>query len=549
MPILPHNFPTLRRDGPGIHRPSVLILGAGMSYGLVPLPGPLLAEKRSSAEVALGCTSGIPTDPNPPADHLYRWADDISKELTARGDQNPKLTLAQSLDIPNEQRWLGCISTQRNTPRHRVVARFAREGLWHQIWSLNWDCVQESALENVGIKRQAADSDLPWPIIFNTLVTADECPQMGQSNSIKIIKPHGCVMALVDAQQAEAIGNVGRAITLAERFLITATELSSLDPSVASAPVQQFISATLLTSLCSQPFVVAGWSASEKYLIDRINSGVRPVLQSRNRQPPLTVDELSIIDRTFNSEGHTTLASYYGKNAAAAHIDVGQPAFGTDELFLWLQALYAVGILRLRTPAIDRPALDELTAEIDQPPNHPPFIISWVDDFLPVWVRLCWRIGLVACENTNAEQVEIDDVALESRDEHIPWTLPNIRRPELTAASRILAALHRSGHGRNWSYDKFPGGLYSDFRLVIPIPIWVSAPPNDLRGLKPLVDAIKQHGAGYIERVALLFVGPDPTSVVLDDTKRVWKQLVARDLSMARCANADDIEDIRLEEL
>lgn len=165
MPVLPHNFPTLRLRGNGNHRPSVLILGAGMSYGLVPLPGPLLAEKRANAEVALGFTSAVPVDPNPIPDHLYQWADDIRNALIARGAINPKLTLAESLDIPNEKRWLGCISTQRNTPRHRVVARFAREGLWHQIWSLNWDCVQESALENVGIKRSATEGRMPWPTV------------------------------------------------------------------------------------------------------------------------------------------------------------------------------------------------------------------------------------------------------------------------------------------------------------------------------------------------------------------------------------------------
>jgi hypothetical protein len=520
-----------------------------MSYGLVPLPGPLLAEKRANAEAVLGCTSAVPTDPNPPADHLYRWADEIWNELTARGDQNPKLTLAESLDIPKEKRWLGCISTQRNTPRHRVVARFAREGLWHQIWSLNWDCVQESALENVGIKRSAADGAMPWPTVFNTLVTAAECAQMGEPNSIKVIKPHGCVMALVDAQQAKAIGNAGRSVTLSERFLITATELSSLDPSVAKDPTQQFIFATLLTALCSQPFVVVGWSASEKYLIDSINSCVRPVLQDPDRQPPLAVDELSVIDREFNAQGHSSLAAFYNKNAANAHIDVGQPGFSTDELFLWLQALYAIRYLRLRAPTIDHPALDELAVEIEQPPNGPVFMIKWVDNFLPVWVRLCWRSGLVFWENQNAERVEIDDLALESRDEHIPWGLYGNARPELTAASRILAALHRSGRGSDWDYDHFPGGLYLDLRLVIPVPIWASGPPNDLRGLKPLIDAIKQPGAGYIEHLALVFVGPDPAIVISDDTKRVCKQLVARYFSMARFANADDIDEIQLEAL
>jgi len=549
MPVLPHNFPTLRGRGNGNHRPSVLILGAGMSYGLVPLPGPLLAEKRAHAEATLGCASAVPVAPNPPPDDLYQWADDIRNQLAARGDSNPKLTLAESLDIPNEKRWLGCISTQRNTPRHRVVARFAREGLWHHIWSLNWDCVQESALENVGIKRRALDGQMPWPTVFNTLVTAAECAQIGETNSIKVIKPHGCVMALVEAQQEKATGNTARSITLSERFLITATELHSLAPAVAAGAEQQFIFATLLTALASHPFVVAGWSVSEPYLIDRIRADVEPHLQNPDRQPPLAVDELSVIDRQFNANGHTSLAGFYGRNAATAHIDVGQPEFSTDELFLWLQALYAAHFLRLRSPVIDQPALDAVALEIDQPPNNSVFLISWVDNFLPVWVRLCWRCGLVRWENQNAEPVEIDDLALESRDEHIPWRLSGGARPELTAASRLLAALHRSGNGLNWDYGQFPGGFYCDFRLVIPIPIWASDPPNDLRGLKPLIDAIKQPGAGYIERLALVFVGPEPAHVIPDDAKRIYKQLVASYLSMARFANANHIEDIRLEDL
>ncbi len=546
MPVLPHNFPSLRRIGNGNYRPSVLILGAGMSTGLVPLPGKLLEHKRGNAEAALGCSSAVPTIPDPPAEDLYRWADDIWNELTHQGDQNPKLTIAESLDIPSDECWRGCISTQRNTPKHRVVARFARERLWHHIWSLNWDCVQESALENVGIRRGGVDGQMPWPTVFNTLVTADDCVRMGETDSIKVIKPHGCVMALIDAQKEKAKGNTARSINLSERFLITATELKNLTPAIVEGAEQQFIFSTLVTALASHPFIVAGWSVSEPYLVDRIKTSVEPLLR---RQLPLAIDEVSIISRRFNEDGHTELARCYGRDEAGAHINVGQPGLDVDQLFLWLQALYAIQFLRQRAPAFDRPALDALNAELDQPPNNPAFAITWVDDFLPVWVRLCWRNGLVACENQNAEPVEIDDVPLERRDEHIPWTLPNIPRPELTAASRILAALHRSGHGSSWNYEQFPGGFYSDFQLVIPIPIWASAPPNDLRGLKPLIDAIKQHGAGYIGRVALVFISPNPASVISDATKRVWKQLVARDLSMARFANADAIEEFQLENL
>jgi hypothetical protein len=196
----------------------------------------------------------------------------------------------------------------------------------------------------------------------------------------------------------------------------------------------------------------------------------------------------------------------------------------------------------------DKAAIAELTAGIEQPPDISAFVIDWVDNFLPVWVRLCWRCGLVTCLDRNAQAVAIEDINLESRDEHIPWTLPNIARPELTTAARFLAALHRSGNANEWDYEKFPGGLYRNNQLVIPLPVWNSRPPNDLRGLKALIDAITKHGAGCIDDLSVVFLGPDPAIVILNKTKLELKELVARDLAMARFARGDNIDEIKLED-
>lgn len=49
--------------------------------------------------------------------------------------------------------------------------------------------------------------------------------------------------------------------------------------------------------------------------------------------------------------------------------------------------------------------------------------------------------------------------------------------------------------------------------------------------------------------LALAFVGPDPANLISDGAKRVRKQLAASHLSRACFANADDIEDTRLEDL
>ena len=119
----------------------------------------------------------------------------------------------------------------------------------------------------------------------------------------------------------------------------------------------------------------------------------------------------------------------------------------------------------------------------------------------------------------------------------------------MIAAARILAALHRSGHANEWDFEQFPGGLYRNFQLVIPVPVWPSGPTNDLRGLKALIDAINTSGAGYIDRIALVFVGPNPAAAISDNEKFVLKQLVASYLGMARFFDPANIEEIQLGDL
>ena len=219
-----------------------------------------------------------------------------------------------------------------------------------------------------------------------------------------------------------------------------------------------------------------------------------------------------------------------------------------DQLFLWLQALYALGSLQLWSGGDDKARVAEIMAELEQPPDDASFVTEWVDSFLPVWVRLCWRSGLISCHQGGLP-IACEDIDLESRDEHVPWVLPNIARPELTGAARLLSALHRNGNARSWDFEGFPGGLHKDNLLVIPVPAWDSPPSNDLRGLKPLIDALKGTGAGVIDEIRVLFLDPDPAATIPADRKRILKELVARDLAMVRFAKGNDIEEIELEDL
>jgi hypothetical protein len=536
MPNPPHNFRTLRRRNVD-HRASILTIGAGMSHDIAPFPHELFVEKRASAETKLGFVTPVHAN-----DTLYTWAEQVVARLKQDNHPNPKLALAQALDIPSEPCWRGSIAPLRNTPRHRVIARFAREELWEQIWSFNWDCVQESALQNVGIKRDEPPSGLPWPAGFRTIITAADCASLAVENTVKIVKPHGCVEALDRADGAMRDGFLPLSVDLADRFRITASELANPGPLTA---VQGVIFAAICLELSTRPLVVAGWSASEQYLLKHIDLTVRPVLEER----PLAPDELSIIDIAFNNLGHARLTEFYGKIPADVHIPIAG-GFTIDHLFLWLQALYAFDCLRPHATDVDRPVIDDLLVEIDQPPANSPFVIGWADNFLPVWVRLCWRCGIMACLNTSDEPIQPEDIPLETgRDEHVPWHVQNIPRPDLRAAARLLVSLQNSGHAEDWDFDMFPGGLYRDNLLVIPLPAWKNSTLNVLRGLKALIDAIKQNGHGYLNRVAILLLTAEPDDTVSPDARLELKEALAHLLPSTHLAQSGNIQEIQLVDL
>ncbi len=506
-------------------------MGAGMSYGLAPLPPKLLEEKGATASVAVGCAPPVA------GETLYTWADRAVAHLAATHDENPKLTLGRSLDLLTEPRWLGLGATERSAPRHRVVARFGREGLWEQIWSFNWDCVQESALENVGISRDGVDSRLPWPTGSRTFITAHECPQAAEENMVQIIKPHGCVRALIEAERERTAGNDPRALQLAARFLITQTELTALNTN--GDPTQVFIFATLCSRMSAHPLVTVGWSASENYLLDHIENNVRPQLAMRALGP----DELSIIDVAFHT-GHPRLAQCYNKTAAQAHVPVGATGLTTDDLFLWVQTLYGLERLRLAVAArpADVQAIAAMEATLAAPPDNRHFSIEWVDNFLPVWVRLCWRCGLVPFYDAQNQLLPVEEFNLERRDEHVPWNLYGCARPDLIAAAILAAALHRNGSSAAWDFGSFPGGLYrgSDSLLVVPLPAWRTGADNELRGLQPLINALQRSGAQPVERLGVLPLMADETPPGAGEVA-VLRESLAHRIGTAAFAQSDEI--------
>ncbi len=113
------------------------------------------------------------------------------------------------MGILDNPAWLGKIDMplRGTSPRHRVVARFAKEKRWHAIWSLNWDCLLEVGLESVGFDEYQALTQQPWPTTYVTYVTHNDLPPNADDDTVTVYKPHGCVKSLLKAEEEYNKGN------------------------------------------------------------------------------------------------------------------------------------------------------------------------------------------------------------------------------------------------------------------------------------------------------------------------------------------------------
>ena len=534
---LPHNLPTLRQepDTSGATRQCVAIIGAGFSHGQVLGPRELFQLRRQAVEDQLSCP--IATNPT----DLYAWAGEILSQLEQRnGTVPPKLALAEALGIRTDPRWRGGNRDGPVDPRHRVIARFAREGRLESIWSLNWDCLLENALERVGLERGKPRPDLPWKTSYTTFITVKDYPGAGDPRSVTLFKPHGCVRSLDDARAALDKGEVEEARRLAARFMITADELDT--PPFDPQANQQHLYSNLRTCLARCPLISLGWSASEPYIHELIKQDVQPVLKTRQ----LAVDELSIIDVTFNPEGHQRLANAYGRTQAQAHVPVeSAPAgFTLDALWLWLQALYTVG--RLRQYLTEPAKLDTALQSLGNPPGAD-WLLSWADQWVPAWCRLCWRSAVVKClhhgQPVPPERLDIDN----GDDAHIPMNILNSARPDLIAAGDLLATLWDKLP--QWDFQRFPGALFETAtgRLVLPVPTWASPVAHADRALTPLIRLWKEGSLGSVQGVAVLGLGGRQTPI--SEALEHWRQGLARSLPFAHFISPENIQPINLTQL
>ena len=250
-----HDFPYWS-DPKADDTPPVLIVGAGLSAPMVPLPSWLAtdyADRQDQIERALGIHTGVVITRGK-AEDLYRWAGCCIAELRkldGATEDWAKRRLVNAMGLLEDARFAANASVplRGTTPRHRVLARLAREGRIYSMWSLNWDLWLEAAFDAVGLIRSnlapiEAAIGLPSAWIKSYQAWLPPNSPTAKQYSITLYKPHGCIRALYEGTNST--------------FRITDAELKEDAPENVKNQLQ--------TELNRKPVCAMGWGATEENL-------------------------------------------------------------------------------------------------------------------------------------------------------------------------------------------------------------------------------------------------------------------------------------------
>lgn len=517
---------------------TTLLVGAGLSYSLVELPIEIvkrLSKVQTDVETRLGLK--IPCPPIDPdvSSELYRWAGDVYNQLILQGETQTaaKQKIAREIGVTTNGCWRAKsrVPLRGSTPRHRVIARLAREGRWGGVWSLNWDIWLESALCSVGIEP-ANDSSLgplfppTWITRYSSWTPTSGAPQEA-NQTLTIFKPHGCVEALINGGGA---------------FILTNEELN-----LELSRQPRAVVACLKASLANKSFITLGWSAYEGYL--------RSLFVDLKADGVLHRENLTIIDPKPNNDGHKIVAECYGMTKEAAICAPCPPLVSTtDDLFLWLQARQGLVCMQsvFRPGDTEHAALVEWLNRLNEPvnPDAPhQWILGWFDDFLPVWVRFCFNSGRLKFRH--GTELDANSIPTHRRDEHIPWNDVSAHRTDLMAATRLFLALSETPFPSKFNTTSFPGALWNNStqHLIVPIPVWGDVGQVlSLAAIKPLASGYHWAEQGKIAKLSILPLHGENASIDLSHAND-WKAEVASLMRVSYWATPSNINVVKLEDL
>ncbi len=397
----------------------------------------------------------------------------------------------------DNRRWFGefAMPLPGSTPRHRSIARFAIEKCIRAIVCLNWDALLETALERVGLPENA-NLERPWDITSYARVAEDSHMRLLHSSSVlPLIKPHGCVRELEKARNSLRATGITPPFTLK----ITKTNLcDNTNQMLLDRAVEGYV------AMC--PLLVIGWKAA-------IEANLRNMIINTSKVARHTeADAFTLINRSWYIQ-HSDIAGAYGRDKASSFVEVAKPNTPTiDELFLWLQARFALTKMIVVNHAEHQVHLSGILSQLDEPHGNDP-LLQWVDCWLHTWVRLCWRAGVMqGFDPRTNRRIEPSDIPLLPRDLHIPLSGMSLDRRELRAAARLLFELGDAL--ARFDYRMFQGGLWDsdENALYIPLPGWQGADaPSYLTALPPFIEAMLPHW-GIVDKLFLVWLDSEDVS-------------------------------------
>lgn len=527
---IPHLFPSLI-EGP---TQVVLVAGTGLSTPNAPTVDDLKGRLDQVAQT-LGV---IPTG------DFYELAEAVLKSLIVsqgRPDSESRLWLAEKLGMLDDRQWFGGVGMplSGNTPRHRALARFAVEKRLRAIVSLNWDTLLEAALDSVGLADCQPRSPRPWEVTAHARVVEDNhIPNIGSVHVFPVIKPHGCVRDLKDARRRFRLTGVIQSVT----FKLTKLELESL------LARQTLVDQTVQGYVAQCPLIAVGWKATEGYLRNAIIATAKKVQHT-------TSDAFTLVSRSWypNAKSgetyHADIATAYGRAEPESFARAGNLGGPTlDCLLQWLQARHAFSRLIAAASPPQTAVLQHKLQQLAQPNFNDP-ILAWTDSWLPTWVRLCWKSGVMTgiVDPITGQKIEPWDIPITPRDIHVPLGGLSVERRDLQAAGKLLVALGND-LGR-FNFERFPGGFWDAIIrcLYVPLPGWRgTAQPADLAALKPLVEALR--GMGFVQKIQLVWLDSGNTPPEQQLRHQLEAQ-VRRLMPATRFATGDALSWVDLEEL
>jgi len=437
-----------------------------------------------------------------------------------------KAQLLNCMDFCKNQRWRGKVDANimKNFSRYRVIARFAKEGCWSSIFTTNWDCFLEDALSQIGMELKFGDIRpplTPWKNCYSPYLHHGE--ESASLHKIIIYKINGCARELNEGFE-DYDKNPDKLTMAVSRFMILDNEITELIDRErgrypgGKSPTDTALMDKFRDKIRSHPFWIMGHSLNDLYLISQIKAA-QPINTGLTVMDVKWGDNHRIVSRDFNKP----------KDECFFELTKGN-SWPWDKSLLWLQTMH--GLERLKNYLNGHPnhLAQNMTQDVatltenlkdGNSLKEDKLLFDFFDSFLPAWMRIVWRSGMVEC--LHYCNFSIEDIWMEAPNYYIPFQTGGLPRPDLVSAAQILLQFKGQVSG---NLERFPGGVLNekDSALFLPIPIRAGDTGNHLQGFETHIEALRNERS-FANQVSIVPVNLDTINPYFNLNDEIKKKI------------------------